>query len=108
MGYSLVNQGQAVKNQAMSGIRDAAKMEHQRNQANKNIKMQEKSAKTANATAGATTGAMIGTSMAATGAATAATTGVAATGIAGMSALGAGLATGGIGLAAGLLLSELF
>ena len=108
MAYGLLQQGSNVKQQAMGGMRQAAQLEQNRNQQNTAIKMQDKQAKTANATAGATTGAMIGANMAATGAATAASTGVAATGIAGMGALGAGLATGGIGLAAGLLLSELF
>jgi len=108
MGYGILQQGQTVKNQAKSGIRSAAKLEENRNNQNKAIQASEKQAKASNATAGATIGAMAGANMASTAAATAASGGAAATGIAGLGVMGAAAATGGIGLAAGLLLSELF
>ena len=102
MSYGLLQQGGNVKNQAMSGIRDAAKLEQNRNLSNSAIDRQGSQAKTSNATAGATTGAMMG--VRAANAAIASGSAAAGTG----TLLASGLASGGIGLAAGLLLSELF
>jgi predicted phage tail protein len=104
-----MQQGRSVKNQAMKGISTAAKLEQNRNLTNDGIDRAETSAKTTNATAGATTGAMIGANVGAAATVAAAVPGAAAaTGVGALGALGAGLATGGVGLVAGLLLSELF
>lgn len=108
MAYGLVNAGNTKKNQALSGIGKTAQDENQRNIANDNIKQAESNQKKSNAGMGASTGAMIGAQMAGSAASTAAAGGAAATGIASLGVGGAALATGGIGLAAGLLLSELF
>lgn len=96
MGYGILQQGRDVKNQAKSAIQGASRLEDNRNNQNKAIKSAEKQTKVANATAGATTGAMAGAQAASTAGLGAASIGASA------------LATGGIGLAAGLLLSELF
>ena len=96
MSYGLLQQGRTVKSQAMSGMKNAATLEQNRNQSNENIAQADKNAKNANAMTGATTGAMIGAGAASTA------------GLGAASMVASGLATGGIGLAAGLLLSELF
>lgn len=96
MGYGILQQGQTVKRQAKSGIREASRLEENRNRQNEAIEANEKQAKIGNATAGATTGATAGATMASTAGLGAASIGVSA------------LASGGIGLAAGWLLSELF
>ena len=94
MSYGLLQQGQSTKNQAISGMASAAKMEQQRNLTNDSIDRQDKQAKVTNITAGATTGAMLGASSAATAGAQ-------------TGAIGGpwGMA---IGAAAGFLFSELF
>lgn len=115
MSYSLINQGQSVKRQALGGLKTAADLETNRNLANKQLDRSEKQATTANAVAGATTGAMAGANMAATVAGAGSNAAVGALGhgattafFGSMGTMGAMAATGGIGLAAGLLLSELF
>ena len=60
MSYGLLQQGNTTKQQAMGGIRQAAQLEQNRNQANDNIDRQEKSAKTSNVATGATMGWMAG------------------------------------------------
>lgn len=96
MGYGLVDTGYSKKNQALQGMSQTAQSETQRNIANDNIKQAEKGQKKANAGAGASAGAAIGANMASSMGLGAASIGASA------------LATGGIGLAAGLLFSELF
>lgn len=96
MAYGLVNAGNTKKNQALSGIGKTAQDENQRNIANDNIKQAESNQKKSNAGMGASTGAMIGANMASGMGLGAASIGLSA------------LASGGIGLAAGLLFSELF
>tara|TARA_R110002167_G_scaffold91458_1_gene246080 strand:- start:154356 stop:154679 length:324 start_codon:yes stop_codon:yes gene_type:complete len=106
MAYGLIDTGRGLKSSSMQGMKVAAEQETNRNIANTNIEQMEDSAKSTNAATGATTGAMIGAQAATTAAATTAAGGV-ATGIGAMGMVGAGMATGGIGLVAGLLLSEL-
>lgn len=96
MSYGLMQAGNETKRQAMQGLSASAREENQRNMTNKGIKAQESAAKKTNASAGAATGATIGANLAAT------------SGIAGASVGLSALATGGVGLAAGLILSELF
>lgn len=96
MTYGLINAGNSKKQQAISGLRKSASDENSRNIANKNIKQAEKAQKKTNASTGASTGAVIGGQMASSMGLGAASIGASA------------LASGGIGLAAGLLLSELF
>lgn len=102
MAYGLLNAGADVKGQAMQGMKSTANEENQRNIANNNIEAGEKAAKKSNASAGATTGAIAGVQAASSAAAAAGMT--AGTG----TLIASGLATGGIGLMAGLVLSELF
>ena len=87
MGYGLLQTGQSTKNQAMSGLQNAAQLENNRNQMNENLKSAEKQEKVSTTAAGATTGAMVGMEV-------------------GGSAGGPWGAA--IGAAAGFLLSELF
>lgn len=101
MSYGLLNTGGSIRNQAKAGMRQSASDETNRNIANTNIEQQEKMTRKTNAGAGLATGAMIGAN-AASGA-IAAGTAAAGTG----TLLASGLATGGIGLLAGLALTEL-
>lgn len=94
MGYGIINTGGTTKQRALSGMRQSADSEQQRNIANKNIEAADDAAKKTNAGAGLSTGAVIGANM--------------ASGVAGASVGLSALATGGIGLGAALLLSELF
>jgi|26BtaG_2_1085354.scaffolds.fasta_scaffold00050_57 hypothetical protein len=94
--YGLINTGASKKQQAISGLSKSASDENNRNIANKNIKQAESAQKKTNASTGAATGATIGATMASNMGLGAASIGASA------------LASGGIGLAAGLLLSELF
>ena len=94
--YGLINTGASKKQQAISGLSKSASDENNRNIANENIKQAESAQKTTNASTGAATGATIGANMASSMGLGAASIGASA------------LASGGIGLAAGLLLSELF
>lgn len=96
MGYGVINTGANVKQRALSSMQQTSQLESNRNEANKNIKAADSSAKKTNAAAGVSTGAMIGGNMA-TG------MGLGATSV-GLSAL----ASGGVGLGVALLLSELF
>ena len=102
MGYGLLNSGTSTKDQALSGMEQNAQAEQQRNIANDNIEAAEDAAKKTNAATGASVGATAGV----TSASTAISSGAAAAGTGTL--LASGLATGGIGLAAGLLLTELF
>ena len=94
--YGLINTGASKKQQAISGLSKSASDENNRNIANKNIEQAESAQKKTNASTGAATGATIGATMASNMGLGAASIGASA------------LASGGIGLAAGLLLSELF
>lgn len=96
MAYGLINTGASKKRQALSGLKQSASDENNRNIANENIKQAESAQKKTNASTGAATGATIGATMASNMGLGAASIGASA------------LASGGIGLAAGLLLSELF
>jgi uncharacterized protein YcfJ len=96
MPYGLINTGASKKQQAISGLSKSASDENNRNIANENIKQAESAQKKTNASTGAAAGATIGAQMASGMGLGAASIGASA------------LATGGIGLAAGLLLSELF
>lgn len=96
MAYGLINTGASKKQQAISGLSKSASDENNRNIANENIKQAESAQKKTNASTGAATGATIGATMASNMGLGAASIGASA------------LASGGIGLAAGLLLSELF
>jgi hypothetical protein len=96
MSYGLINTGSNKKNLALSGFRDSAKAENQRNIANNQLEQAERAQRKTNAGMGASTGATIGATMASNMGLGAASIGASA------------LASGGIGLAAGLLLSELF
>lgn len=100
--YGLINTGASKKQQAISGLSKSASDENNRNIANENIKQAESAQKKSTAAAGASTGAIIGTQAASSAIAG----GTAAAGAGTL--LASGLASGGIGLAAGLLLSELF
>ena len=94
MAYGLLNTGFNKKNQALRGLEKSASDENQRNIQNERLDQAESQAKKTNAGTGAATGAMVGANM--------------ASGVAGASVGLSALATGGVGLAAGLLLSELF
>lgn len=94
--YGLINTGASKKQQAISGLSKSASDENNRNIANENIKQAKIAQKKTNAGAGAATGATVGANMASGMGLGAASIGASA------------LASGGIGLAAGLLLSELF
>ena len=87
MGYGLINAGSNKKNLALSGFRDNANAENQRNIANDQLEQSERAQMKTNAGMGASTGALIGAEMASSAAAgTAATAGSAGAAAAGTAA----------------------
>lgn len=59
-GYGLMQMSSSVKNSALSGLKDAAALEEQRNQTNDALKAQKRATETQSAASGAASGAMIG------------------------------------------------
>ena len=96
MSYGILNTGRSTKDQAMTGLRNAAQLEQNRNLKNDQIERQEDAADASTQATAATSAATLGAGMASSA------------GLGTASILASGLASGGIGLVAGLLLTELF
>ncbi len=60
MGYGLIDIGAQTRNQAMSGLREAARLEQQRENMNKELKAQQKQATMSSVGAGAGMGFLAG------------------------------------------------
>lgn len=60
MGYGLIDIAGQTRNQAMGGLREAARLEEQRENMNKELEAQKKQATMSSVGAGAGMGAMVG------------------------------------------------
>lgn len=60
MGYGLLQMGEAMKGDAMTGLRQTAEADRQRNALNQQIKKQNQMSKVSGTASGAMTGFMIG------------------------------------------------